>query len=161
MNQEILKAKQAAVEEVSVKLKKSTGLVVVEYRGLTVAQLTGLRHDLKGTNAEMTVYKNSIIERAVSNAGNADLHPILVGPNAYVFTADPIASTKVLVKAARRNQNIIVKGGVVEGRVMTAEQIKVVSTLPGREGLISMLLSCLQAPVRKFACALQAVADKK
>lgn len=161
MNKEVLKAKQAAVEEVSEKMKNTQAVLVVEYRGLTVAQLTTLRRNLRETKAEMTVYKNSIIERASEKNGTAELGQVLVGPNAYVFTQDAIASAKILVRAAKRKEHIIVKGGVVDGRVMNAEQIKVLSTLPGREGLISMFLSCLQAPIRKFACAIQAVADSK
>ena len=160
MNQDVLKSKQEIVSEVSGKFHDSAAMMVVEYHGLTVAEITALRRSLREVNAEMTVYKNSMVERAVHELGYDELNEVLVGPNAYVFSKDAISGPKVIAKAAKKNEHLVIKGGVVEGKVMNADQMKVIATLPGREGLISMLLSCLQAPVRKFACTVQAIADK-
>lgn len=161
MNKDVLKGKQEIVAEVSDKMQKSGSLTVVEYHGLTVAEITALRRDLRASEAEMIVYKNSLVERAVDQLGYTDLNEALAGPNAYVFSKDVIAGPKIIAKAAKKNEHLVIKGGVVDGKVLTADEMKVVATLPGREGLISMLLSCLQAPVRNFACAIQAVADKQ
>jgi large subunit ribosomal protein L10 len=161
MNQDVLKTKQEIVATVAEKMQKSGSLTIVEYHGLTVAQITALRRTLRAESAEMTVYKNSLVERAAKELGYAGLEEFLAGPNAFVFSEDVIAGPKIIAKAAKKNEHLVIKGGVVDGKVLTADEMKVIATLPGREGLISMLLSCLQAPVRKFACAIQAVADKQ
>lgn len=161
MNQDVLKTKQEIVATVAEKMQKSGSLTIVEYHGLTVAQITALRRTLRAESAEMTVYKNSLVERAAKELGYAGLEEFLAGPNAFVFSEDVIAGPKIIAKAEKKNEHLVIKGGVVDGKVLTADEMKVIATLPGREGLISMLLSCLQAPVRKFACAIQAVADKQ
>ncbi|MBQ6730381.1 MAG: 50S ribosomal protein L10 [Bacilli bacterium] len=161
MNQAVLAAKSETVKEISEKAKKSQTIIVCEYRGLTVAQIQEVRRALHKENAEMNVYKNSLVERAVDELGYNDLNSILTGPNAIVFSEDVIAGAKVIAKYAKRHRDIlVVKGGIVEGKFVDAKGIIEVSKLPGKEGLISMFLSCLQAPIRSFACAVKAVADK-
>ena len=161
MNQAVLAAKSETVKEISEKAKKSQTIIVCEYRGLTVAQIQEVRRALRKENAEMNVYKNSLVERAVDELGYNDLNAILSGPNAIVFSEDVIAGAKVIAKYAKRHKDVlVVKGGIVEGKFVDAKGIIEVSKLPGKEGLISMFLSCLQAPIRSFACAVKAVADK-
>ena len=161
MNQAVLAAKSETVKEISEKAQKSQTIVVCEYRGLTVAQIQEVRRALHKENAEMNVYKNSLVERACDELGYADLKQILNGPNAIVFSEDVIAGAKVVAKYAKKNKDVlVVKGGIVEGKFVDAKGIMEVAKLPGREGLISMFLSCLQAPIRSFACAVKAVADK-
>ena len=161
MNQAVLAAKSETVKEISEKAKKSSTIIVCEYRGLTVAQIQEVRRALHKEKAEMSVYKNSLVERAVDELGYNQLNDILSGPNAIVFSEDVIAGAKVIAKYAKRHRDIlIVKGGIVEGKFVDAKGILEVSKLPGKEGLISMFLSCLQAPIRSFACAVKAVADK-
>ena len=161
MNQAVLAAKSETVKEISEKAKKSQTIIVCEYRGLTVAQIQEVRRALRKENAEMNVYKNSLVERAVDELGYNDLNNILTGPNAIVFSEDVIAGAKVIAKYAKRHRDVlVVKGGIVEGKFVDAKGIIEVSKLPGKEGLISMFLSCLQAPIRSFACAVKAVADK-
>ena len=161
MNQAVLAAKSETVKEISEKAKKSQTIIVCEYRGLTVAQIQEVRRALRKENAEMNVYKNSLVERAVDELGYNELNDILTGPNAIVFSEDVIAGAKVIAKYAKRHRDIlVVKGGIVEGKFVDAKGILEVSKLPGKEGLISMFLSCLQAPIRSFACAVKAVADK-
>ena len=161
MNQAVLAAKSETVKEISEKAKKSQTIIVCEYRGLTVAQIQEVRRALRKENAEMNVYKNSLVERAVDELGYNDLNGILTGPNAIVFSEDVIAGAKVIAKYAKRHRDVlVVKGGIVEGKFVDAKGIIEVSKLPGKEGLISMFLSCLQAPIRSFACAVKAVADK-
>ena len=161
MNQAVLAAKSETVKEISEKAKKSQTIIVCEYRGLTVAQIQEVRRALRKENAEMNVYKNSLVERAVDELGYNDLNAILTGPNAIVFSEDVIAGAKVIAKYAKRHRDVlVVKGGIVEGKFVDAKGIIEVSKLPGKEGLLSMFLSCLQAPIRSFACAVKAVADK-
>ena len=161
MNQAVLAAKTETVKEISEKAKKSQTIIVCEYRGLTVAEIQEVRRALHKEKAEMSVYKNSLVERAVDELGYNDLNNILTGPNAIVFSEDVIAGAKVIAKYAKRHKDVlVVKGGIVEGKFVDAKGIIEVSKLPGKEGLISMFLSCLQAPIRSFACAVKAVADK-
>ena len=161
MNQAVLAAKSETVKEISEKAKKSQTIIVCEYRGLTVAQIQEVRRALRKEKAEMNVYKNSLVERAVDELGYNDLNSVLKGPNAIVFSEDVIAGAKVVAKYAKRHKDVlVVKGGIVEGKFVDAKGIIEVSKLPGKEGLISMFLSCLQAPIRSFACAVKAVADK-
>lgn len=161
MNQEILQAKKEVVSEVVENVKNSNAVVVVEYRGLSVAEITELRRALRDVDGTIRVYKNSLVERAVEELGHHDLKEILEGPNAVVFTKDTIAGPKVVAKFAKKHEHLVVKGGIIEGKVANADEVKVIASLPGREGLISMFLSCLQAPVRGFACAVKAIADKQ
>lgn len=161
MNQEVLKAKKQQVEEITNDIKKSNAVVICEYRGLTVDQLLVLRRNLREVNAKMGVFKNSLVERAVDTLGYKELEPLLEGPNAYIFSEDVIAGPKILRKFARMNEKFVIKGGLIEGKFANAKQIDVIGRLPGREGLISMFLSVLQAPTRNFACAIKAIADAK
>ena len=161
MNQAVLAAKSETVKEISEKAKKSQTIIVCEYRGLTVAQIQEVRRALHKEKAEMSVYKNSLVERAVDELGYNDLNSVLTGPNAIVFSEDVIAGAKVIAKYAKRHKDVlVVKGGIVEGKFVDAKGIIEVAKLPGKEGLLSMFLSCLQAPIRSFACAVKAVADK-
>lgn len=161
MNQEILKAKQEVVSEVTERIKDSNAIVVVEYRGLTVDEITEVRHALRAVEGTMRVYKNSLVERAAESLGHNDFKEMLEGPNAIVFTKDTIAGPKVIAKFAKKHEHLVIKGGLIEGKTVDAAGVKTIAALPGREGLISMFLSCLQAPVRNFACAVKAVADKQ
>jgi large subunit ribosomal protein L10 len=162
MNKDVLQAKQELVKEISAKLQASAGVIVAEYRGLTVAQIQELRRALRAENASMFVYKNSLVERAAEELGHAELKELLSGPNALFFSKDVNSAAKVLVKYAKRyGDNLNVKGGIFEGSFADKARVADIAKLPTREGLISMLLSCLQAPVRQFACTVKAVADAK
>ena len=162
MNQNVLLAKQDTVKEIVELAKKSNAIIVCEYRGLTVAQIQVLRRALREVNATMCVYKNSLVERACDELGYDALKDTLAGPNAFFFSKELANGAKVVSKYSKRFGTLLkVKGGVVEGKVVDADTIKEVANMPGREGLISMFLSCCQAPIRQFACAVKAVADAK
>lgn len=161
MNQNILEAKKAVVSEVKETIENSKSLIIAEYRGLNVSEVMVLRRELLKLDAKMSVYKNSMVERAVEQLGHSDLNDLLVGPNAYITCADPINGPKVVAKFAKKHDKFVIKGGLIEGKVVSKAEIIELSKLPGREGLLSMLLSVLQAPVRSFACAVKAVADNK
>ena len=162
MNKEVLKAKSEIVKEIVDKATANKVLVVVTYHGLSVAELQELRRALKKEGAVFGVYKNSLVERAATELGLADLNEYLSGPNAFIFGENATSGLKVVAKYAKRFKDVfVVKGGVVEGKVVDAKTILELSKLPGREGLLSMFLSVLKAPVRQFACAVKAVADAK
>ena len=161
MNQEILQTKSELVNEVVASIKDSATVVVCEYRGLSVAELTDLRRTLKTSNSTMAVYKNTLVKRAVESLGLHDAAQYLEGPNALIFCKDVTAGAKVLAKYSRKNDLLVIKAGIVEGRVVDKKKMIELSKLPNKEGMISMLLSVLQAPVRGFACAVKAVADSR
>ena len=161
MNQAVLSQKQAQVTEISDKIKNSDSTVVCEYRGLSVAEVTELRRILREEDVELKVYKNTMFERACDDCGFAELKDVLTGPNAFAFSKDATAPARVLAKFAKKHKALVLKSGIVEGKVVDDATIKELSLLPNRDGMLSMLLSCLQSPVSSFARVVKAVADAK
>lgn len=161
MNQAVIDAKKLVVEEIQSKIATSSSTVVVEYRGLSVAQLTTLRRKLRAENIDFKVYKNSMSQRAAEASGYSDLAATLTGPNAMAFSDDAVAPARVLAEFAKKNKALVIKSGVVEGRVVDAAGLSTIATLPNRDGMISMLLGMFQSPVRNFAYAIQQIADQK
>ncbi|SEP08267.1 50S ribosomal protein L10 [Paenibacillus sp. OV219] len=161
-NANIIQGKEAAVAEITTKLRESSATVVADYRGLNVAQVTELRKQLRAANVEFQVLKNSLVRRATANAELSELDAALAGPTAIAFSKDDaVAPAKILADFAKKNDALKLKGGVIAGQVFNAEEIKALADLPSREGLLSMLLSVLQAPMRNFALAVKAVAEKQ
>lgn len=157
-----LEQKKQVVQEIVEKFKESQTSIVVDYRGLDVAQVTELRKQLREEGVEFHVYKNTMTRRAVKEVELDELNDILVGPNAIAFSKDDVvAPARILNNFAKENEELEIKGGVIEGKVATLEQIKELADLPNYEGMVSMLLSVLQAPIRNFAYAAKAVADQK
>ena len=161
MNQAVLSNKQALVTEISDKIKGSQSTVVCEYRGLSVAEVTELRRSLRSEGVDFKVYKNTMVERACDDCGFEDLKDALSGPNAFAFSEDATAPARVLAKFAKKHKALVLKKGIVEGKVVDEATIKELSLLPNRDGMLSMLLSCLQSPVSSFARVVKAVADAK
>lgn len=158
----VLEAKKSVVTEISDKMKSAATVVVVDYRGLNVSQVTELRKNLREAGVDFKVYKNTMARRAAEEVGFEGLNEHLVGPNAIAFSEeDVIAPAKILHEFSKENEALEIKAGVIEGEVATAEEMKALATLPSRDGLLSMLLSVLQAPVRNLALATKAVAEKK
>ena len=161
MNQTVLSQKQAVVSEISDKIKNSDSTVVCEYRGLSVAEVSELRKNLRAEEVELKVYKNTMFERACDDCGFAELKDVLTGPNAFAFSSDATAPARVLAKFAKKHKALVLKSGIVEGKVVDENTIKELSLLPNRDGMLSMLLSCLQSPVSSFARVVKAVAEAK
>ena len=157
----VIAKKQEAVNDVSQKLQQSVCSIVADYRGLSVAQMTDLRKQLRESNVELQVIKNTLVRRAVADTTLQPLEEYLAGPSAIAFSNDIVAPAKILSTYAKRNDKLKLKGGVVEGRIINESQIKALADLPSREGLLSMLLSVLQAPMRNFALAVKAVSEQK
>lgn len=144
------------------KFNDSQSAVVVEYRGLSVAEVTELRKALREEDVEFKVYKNKLVQRATESAGYAEINDKLVGPNAIAFGhSDAVAPARVLANFAKDHEALVIKAGIVEGKVLEVEEINEIAKLPGREGMYSMLLGMLQAPVSKFARVVKAVADAR
>lgn len=161
-NANIIQSKQQAVQEIAAKIAESSSTVVADYRGLNVAQVTELRKQLREAGIDFQVLKNSLVRRATEGTDYAALNEVLTGPTAVAFSkADAVAPAKILNDFAKKNDALKLKGGIVEGKVVSMEEVKALAELPSREGLLSMLLSVLQAPVRNFALAVKAVGEKQ
>ncbi|WP_426914138.1 50S ribosomal protein L10 [Ralstonia pseudosolanacearum] len=158
----VIETKQQVVTEIADKLRASKSTIVVDYRGLIVSEATELRKQLREAGVEFKVYKNSLTRRAAESAEMAELNEFLTGPNAIAFSnEDVVAPAKVLNDFAKDHEALEIKAGVIEGKLVTLDEVKAIATLPSREGLLSMLLSVLQAPIRNLALATKAVADQK
>ena len=143
-------------------MKAAASIVVVDSRGLTVDQDTVLRRNLRESGVEFKVIKNSILRRAAEKAGIEGLDEFLTGPTAIATSSeDAVAAAKVISGFAKDHEALEIKSGVMEGNVITAEEVKTVGSLPSHDGLVSMLLSVLQAPVRNFAYAVKAIGEQK
>ncbi|HHU5141913.1 TPA: 50S ribosomal protein L10 [Streptococcus agalactiae] len=161
MSEAIIAKKAEQVELIVEKMKAAASIVVVDSRGLTVEQDTNLRRSLRESDVEFKVIKNSILTRAAEKAGLEDLKELFVGPSAVAFSnEDVIAPAKVISDFAKDAEALEIKGGSVDGKFTSVEEINALAKLPNKEGMLSMLLSVLQAPVRNVAYAVKAVAEK-
>ncbi len=162
MSEAAIAKKSAIVDEVSAKFSAAASVVVVDYRGLTVDEVTRLRKQLRDANVEMKVIKNSILSRAAEKAGLEGLGEVFTGPTAVAFSnEDVVTPAKIINDFAKDAKALEIKGGIIEGKVSSLEEITALAKLPNREGLLSMLLSVLQAPIRNVAYAVKAVAEKE
>ena len=162
MKQEVLAQKQAEVDEIAKQLTGAKSVIVVDYLGLTVEQATEMRAELREQNATMQVVKNTILRRAAEKAGVEGLEKFFVGPTAIAYSEeDPVGPAKIAAKFAKDVDAVEIKGGIIEGKAASLDEIQELATLPDRDGMLSMLVSVLQAPVRDFAMVVKAVADKE
>ncbi len=162
MSAQAIEAKKVVVSEIAEKFQNAQSAVVVEYRGLSVAEVTELRRALRAENVEFKVYKNKMVQRATESLGYGEINSQLVGPNAIAFgTNDAVAPARILADFAKKNDLLVIKAGIVEGKVLGQDEMKEIAKLPNREGMYSMLLGCLQAPISKFARVVKAVSDAR
>jgi large subunit ribosomal protein L10 len=162
MSTEIMKVKEQIVSEYAEKLAKAKSFVVVDYRGLTVAEDTQLRKELRENNVEYSVVKNRLTLRAMEKAGFTGLDQVLTGPTAVAISYDDaVAPAKVLVTNAKKNNKLEVKGGMVEGKILSVNEINGVASIPAKPVLIAQLLGMLQTPIRGLAVALSEIAKKQ
>ncbi|MFC6314067.1 50S ribosomal protein L10 [Lapidilactobacillus achengensis] len=162
MSEAIIAKKAVVVDEVFDKFSRAKSAVVVDYLGLTVAQATELRKQLREAGVEMKVVKNTYLRRAADKAGYEGLDETFTGPTAVAFSYDDVvAPARIMANFAKTVDALEIKGGIIEGKVATLEAINELATLPNRDGMLSMLLSVLQAPIRNVAYAVKAVAEAK
>ena len=162
MSEATIAVKAQQVAEVADKFKNATSAVVADVRGLTVDESTKLRAELRGEGVELRVIKNKVLVRAAEAADWSDMNDLFAGPSAVAFSNDDaIAPARVLKKYADDIDALEIKGGFIDGNTASIEEINKYAALPDRDGLLSMLLSTLQAPVRNVAYAVKAVSDAK
>ena len=161
MNKDILAQKEAVVRDLSQRMKDAGSVVVVEYRGLNVADISELRRALRKEEAEMQVYKNSLAQRAAQELGYEALIDALTGPNALVFGVDQVTPARILADFAKGHNLLVLKSGIVDGAVVDEETIKTLSKLPNKEGMLARFASTLNAPLIKLALTIKALAESK
>ncbi len=159
---EAIKAQKAAiVAEISEQIKDADSIVVVDYRGLTVAQDTQLRKSLREAGVVYKVYKNTFITSAIKGTDFEGIAPLLEGPTAIAIgKEDATAPARVIAKFAKDAKALEIKGGVVEGSVYDVKGIEKIATIPSRDELISKLLGSLQSPITNFARVMNQLAEK-
>ncbi len=162
MSAETIKLKEQQVAEYAEKFGKAKSVVLVDYRGLNVAEDTSMRNELRKANVEYKVVKNRLILRAFVNAGYEGFDSVLEGPTAIAVSYDDaVAPAKIIVDNVKKTNKIAVKGGVVEGKIMDAQGVTKVASIPAKPMLVAQLLGMLQSPVRGLAVALSEIAKKK
>ena len=154
--------KKEEVSKLAEKMKEAKLILLADYRGINVEDVTSLRTELRNVKAEYKVIKNNITKRALAECGIKGLDEALEGPTAVIMTCeDYLEPTKAIYNYSKNNDFYKIKGGVVEGKVLTAEEIITLAKLPSRQELLSMLAGSLLANISKFAVALEQVRVKK
>ena len=161
-NAKVLESKKAVVEALTGKIKEATSVVFVDYKGITVAQDTELRKLFRDADVEYTVVKNTLTRFATKNIGY-DFDEVLNGTTAMATTTgDPIAPARIVCEFAKKNKNTLsIKGGVVEGSVLTADQLNGFGELPSKNALVAQVLGTFLAPISSLAFVLDQVRIQK
>jgi len=155
-----LDEKKEVVADVSARVAKAQAIVIAEYRGLPVGNVTQLRAQARASGVYLRVLKNTLARRAVQGTPFEKLADQMVGPLAYGISEDPVAAAKVLHTYAKTNDKLVIKGGAMPGQLMTAKEIGALATLPSRDELLAKLMGTMQAPVAKFVQTLNQVPGK-
>jgi large subunit ribosomal protein L10 len=155
-----LEGKKEVVAEISARLAKAQSVVLAEYRGLPVEDITVLRSQARASGVYLRVLKNTLARRAVKGTPFEKLADQMVGPLAYGISEDPVAAAKVLHAYAKGNEKLVIKGGMMPNYVMTAKEVGSLATMPGREELLAKLMGTMQAPIAKFVQTLNEVPSK-
>lgn len=152
-----LDEKKAVVAEVSAEVAKAQAIIVAEYRGLEVGNMTHLRREARRAGVYLRVLKNSLARRAVEGTPFAGLSGHMVGPLVYGISPDPVATAKLLNDFARTNEKLVIKAGAMPNAVISAQEVKALASMPSREELLAKLLGTMQAPVAQFVRTLNEV----
>ncbi len=155
-----LDEKKAMVTEVAAKVAAAQAIIVAEYRGLEVGDMTQLRVKARSSGVYLRVLKNSLARRAVADTPFAGLTEQLVGPLIYGISTDPVSAAKVLNDFAKANDKFVIKAGAMANYLMSAKDVKNLATMPSREELLAKLLGTMQAPVATFVRTLNEVPSK-
>ena len=161
-NAKVLESKKAVVASLTDTIKESTSVVFVDYKGITVAQDTELRKQFREAGVEYSVVKNTLTNFAAKNAGY-DFSKVLNGTTAMAHTTgDPIAPARIVCEFAKKNKNVVtIKGGIVEGSVLTAEQLNGFGELPSKSALVAQVLGTFLAPISSLAFVLDQIRIQK
>ena len=155
MKEELLQSKIALVDEIKEKIEKSQSIILVNNHGLTVEEVTKLRKELREHGVDYKVYKNTMLKRAFDATGNEAANDLLVGPTVVAFgIEDAVQPAKILNDFAEDNERLEIKGGLLDGRIVSVDEVKELAKLPSREVLIAQLLGGLNAPIQGLATVL-------
>lgn len=160
-SKQVLEAKQQVVENLTEQLKNATTGVFVDYSGINVTDDTALRKKLREAGVQYEVVKNTLTKFAAKEAGIEGLDDILHGTTALAVSADHVTAAKIIGEYAEKNEKFKIKGGFMEGKLISVAEVEKLSKMPGREQLLCMLLYALNGNISGLARALQAVADSK
>lgn len=152
--------KKAVVAEVSAEVANAQSIIVAEYRGLEVGDITTLRANARKEGVYLRVLKNTLVRRAVAGTPFEGLADKMVGPLIYGISKDPVAAAKLLNEFGKSNQKLVVKAGAMPNYVMDAEGVKALASMPSREELLSKLLGTMQAPIAQFVRTLNEIPTK-
>lgn len=163
MSKETIARKEEEVKVISEKVKKSKSIVLVDYRGLTVAEDTAMRVEFRKAGVDYKVLKNSLVLRALEDNGYKGFETVLSGPTAVAFGLnDAVAPAKIVAESmAKPNSKLSIKGGIVEGKSADVKEIVALSRIPAKPVLVAQLLCMLQSPIRSLAVALSEIAKKQ
>jgi large subunit ribosomal protein L10 len=155
-------AKQAIIDEIKGKLENAQSAVVIDYIGITVDEANQMRNKLRAADVDYTVYKNTLVKRAIEGTKFADLAQVLEGPSAVAISStDATAPARVLDEVMTDLKKMAFKGGVVEDTYYDAEGMKQIAKIPGREALIAKFMGSIQSPISKAVRTFAAIADAK
>lgn len=161
-SENILKQKEEEVSSLAEKMKNAKLILLTDYRGITVDDVTALRNDLRNTNAQYKVIKNNIVKRALAENGETSLDTVLEGPTAVIISdEDYLAPLKAIYNFSKDNDYYKIKGGIIEGKVMSVEELITLAKLPSRQELLGMLAGALLGNISKVAVALDQVRLQK
>ena len=155
-----LDSKKEVVADVAKRLAKAQTVVLAEYRGLAVEDITVLRAQARSSGVYLRVLKNSLARRAVQGTPFEKLSDKMVGPLAYGISDDPVAAAKVLHAYSKKNEKLVIKGGMMPNYLMSAKEVGSLATMPSRDELLAKLLGTMQAPIAKFVQTLNEVPTK-
>jgi len=153
--------KEAVVTDVAGLAAKAQTLVMAEYRGITVADMTRLRSTARSSGVSLSVLKNTLARRAVADTGFAVVSDQMTGPLIYGFSEDAVAAAKVVAEFAKTNDKLVIRGGAYGGKALDADGVKQLASIPTKEVLLAQLLGLMQSPVSRTARVLAALAEKK
>jgi large subunit ribosomal protein L10 len=162
MNQSVLEQKKQVVSEITEKFRNAKSIVLVEYKGLSVAKATDLRNKCREAGVEYKVYKNTLMRFAFEELGYHDMSVNLEGPNAVAISYDDeVSAAKVTNEFAKTsNDTIVLKAGIAEGKVMNADEVKTLASIPTRDILLGQLAGVLQGNIRNLAYMLDQISKK-
>ena len=153
--------KQAVIEEVTALAAKAQTLVMAEYRGITVADMTKLRVDARSKGVTLSVLKKTLARRAVTGTGFEVAADQMTGPLIYGFSEDAVAAAKVVADFAKTNDKLVIRAGVYGGKALDSNGVKQLASIPTKEVLLAQLLGLMQSPISRTARVLAALAEKK
>ena len=153
--------KEAVIQEVTGLAAKSQTLVMAEYRGITVADMTKLRADARGKSVALSVLKNTLARRAVAGTGFEVVAGQMTGPLIYGFSEDAVAAAKVVADFAKTNAKLVIRGGAYAGKPLDVEGVKKLASIPTKEVLLAQLCGLLKSPISRTAMVLSALAAKR